>query len=1269
MGMEVRRDPDLEWLDHVKPTGLVVSPAVIKELQLVPEQQTQADTAELKEHLDLEGDGPALPDPWGFFAAILGWDAAQVAGAPGGPPVPEDLAHLVAEHDTLLRPDWAVRGFEADGPFQLLVQLLPPGTDPDRRGASEGWEATPHQRFERLLRESGLLLGLMLGDRELRLTFAPKGETSGWLAFPLREMATVAGRTMLAGLKLLLGDFRLFNEPADRRLRAICAKSRDAQAAVSTRLAEQVLGALHELLRGMAAAEPELIQDLARNRPQLLYEGLLAVLMRLVFLLYAEDRELLPSAIDQRAKDLYDENYSVRGLYGRLVEDAALNPDTMDERHGGWGRLLALFRLIFHGHRSGFVTARRGKLFDPEVFPFLEGRSDPAEPPRVMRLTDGCLHRILEGLMTIEEPATRTRERLSYRTLDVEQIGSVYEIVMGFTVELAQGRVLAIRAGKHNRTPVFADLDVMAALKPADRTKYLKEACDRGTVGTGVSRGLGSAKTPEDIAAALDSIVDKRGSPKGAPVGAGTPILQPTEERRRTGSHYTPRSLTEPIVRKALEPTLDRLGADATPDAILDLKVCDPAMGSGAFLVEACRQLAAALTRAWERHPGTRPPLAPDEDADLLARRMVAQRCLYGVDKNPMAVDLAQVSLWLATLARDHEFTFLDHALKCGDSLVGLSTEQIEAVHWQPDTNVTITEGIVRHALARIEAERNRIREAADDAGEAELRPLLRRAEQALTRPKAIGDAVIAAFFEGAKPKEREAARIRVLEPIEHNARDWYERVRDLTAGLPVRPFHWPLEFPEVFDRKNGGFDAIVGNPPFLGGTLITQGFGSGYLDFLKEIFPSTGDRADIVASFFQRSFALLRFGGSFGLLACNTIAQGDTRKASLELIVDKQGQIYDAVRRFKWPGQANVVVTSVHVAKGDWTGCRILNGTEVNHITPYLLSVGPDKDPFKLEINQKIAFEGMVPYTDGFIVDEEGVPESERTAVFPYYAGKNVNNLVSRDDFPRIAYFGDAREEEILKSFPHLALIIKERIIADRLTKATLQARTHPWWLYWRTRASLWEKIKSSDTILIRTRVSAHHAIELASGEIIPDTSVIAFPGLGHAAFASLQSRVHEVWARFFASSMKDDLRYTPSDCFETFPFPPDFATDSKLEAAGEACYRFRAELMVARDKGLTKTYNDFHDRRLQADPEIAELRRLHDAMDRAVLRAYGWHDLADTAAPVFLDETNEDEFAYQGRLFWPSTYRDEVLARLLALNKERHEEEVRRGVAKAKK
>ena len=150
-------------------------------------------------------------------------------------------------------------------------------------------------------------------------------------------------------------------------------------------------------------------------------------------------------------------------------------------------------------------------------------------------------------------------------------------------------------------------------------------------------------------------------------------VLQPSDERRRSGSHYTPRTLTEPIVETTFRPILERLGPNPTPEQILDLKVCDPAMGSGAFLVAVCRFLADLLVRAWHAHNLVPKDIPPDEDEILHARRIVAQRCLYGVDKNPMAVDLAKLSLWLATLAKDHPFTFLDHALKCGDSLVGLT--------------------------------------------------------------------------------------------------------------------------------------------------------------------------------------------------------------------------------------------------------------------------------------------------------------------------------------------------------------------------------------------------------------------------------------------------------------------------------------------------------------------------------------------------------------------------------------------------------------------
>jgi hypothetical protein len=224
----VNRDPDLEWLDLVKPRGLVLSATVVKERGLVPERQTGADSAAFAACLGGE-DEPAVPEPWRLFEDILGWDARFVAGAPGGPAVPDDLAFAVPEHDTTLHPDWAVQGFGEDAPWQLLVRLELTGVDPDRRGEADGWEASPHQRFERLLRETGVLVGVMLTDKELRLILAPRGETSGWLAFPVRSLATVAGRPMLAGLKLVLGRFRLLNAPSDQRLHALLKASRDAQ--------------------------------------------------------------------------------------------------------------------------------------------------------------------------------------------------------------------------------------------------------------------------------------------------------------------------------------------------------------------------------------------------------------------------------------------------------------------------------------------------------------------------------------------------------------------------------------------------------------------------------------------------------------------------------------------------------------------------------------------------------------------------------------------------------------------------------------------------------------------------------------------------------------------------------------------------------------------------------------------------------------------------------------------------------------------------------
>jgi hypothetical protein len=609
-------------------------------------------------------------------------------------------------------------------------------------------------------------------------------------------------------------------------------------------------------------------------------------MLRLIFLLYAEDRDLIPSRADAAARALYHRSYGIRGLHARLRHDVARNPDTMNERYGAWGQLLATFRLVHAGDGSGWIRSRGGNLFDPARFPFLQGQDSTTDPVTIPRISDGVVLRVLDQLLMLKG------ERLSYRTLDVEQIGSVYETVMGFEVQPAPGPALAIRAGKNNRTPVFVDLAVLVKLKGKDRVKGLKEDYSRTQLSVAYTRAVEAAGSTAAMAEALRPIVDERGSPGRAIAPAGTPILQPTDERRRTGSHYTPRSLTEPIVRHALEPAFERIGAAATPDAVLALKVCDPAMGSGAFLVEACRQLATRLIAAWAWYPDLRPAIPADEDEDLLARRLVAQRCLYGVDRNPLATDLARLSLWLATLARDHEFTFLDHALKSGDSLVGLTARQIGRMSWKDgQSDFSPFDGFLRERVAEAVAARIEIQTAPDDIERLIQEQRHRHIEARLAEVRLIGDVVLAAFFSSDKPRARETARQNLGVLASGRPETYWSKFREIAAALaaephPVRPFHWQLEFPEVFAGEAGGFDAIVGNPPFAGKTTLINGHAPNYLPWLQTWHEGAHGNADLVAHFFRQAFGLLRPGGCLGLIATNTIGQGDTRDTGLAAIL-----------------------------------------------------------------------------------------------------------------------------------------------------------------------------------------------------------------------------------------------------------------------------------------------------------------------------------------------------------------------------------------------
>ena len=1250
-----------------------------------------------------------------LFSRVLGWRDHQVAGRPDGPPMPHGLSIAIEEADTVLEPHWAV--IDPGGCTTLLVRIEERGVSPDERRALGGWEATPHHKFERLLRDTGIGAGILVTDNQLRLIYAPKGETSGWLSFPLRALATVAGRPMLGGLKLALSAFRLHNDTPDRRLPGLLKQSRDAQAEVSENLSKQVLGALHLLLRGLYAADEARIAHLAANRPDHVYGGLLTVLLRLLFLLYAEDRGLIPSATDEEARRLYEQGYGVRALHVKLTADAARYPDTMEERRGAWARLLVLFRLVHAGGGSGFIIGRGGELFDPAVYPFLLGQDAPDDTPAPTPVPDGCILGVLDKLLVLNG------ERLSYRTLDVEQIGSVYETVMGFTVETMPGPALALRGGKNDKLPVFVDLENLAALKGAERQKRLKDHYDV-KLPDRVAKAVVAAATFAELEAALRPRVDERASPGAMLARFGTPLLQPTDERRGTGSHYTPRALTEPIVRHALEPAFERLGTDAPPDAVLAMKVCDPAMGSGAFLVEACRQLAARLVKAWDRWPASRPTIPPDEDVDLHARRLVAQRCLYGVDKNPRAVELAKLSLWLATLARDHEFTFLDHALKCGDSLVGLDAKQIAAMHW--DTSkpcLPLFRQFVADRVQEALKARAEIQSAPDDTMRVILEQKHKFVEGRVDSIRTLGDAVLSAFFghekrEGRKkkapdeaPKTRDEKRAEIESWVASigNVKwdDLHAAAESLRSGTrPLSPFHWTIEFPEVFSRKSPGFDAIVGNPPFAGKNTTIASNRASYLPWLQTLHEGAHGNADLVAHFFRRAFGLLRDGARFGLIATNTIGQGDTRETGLAAILEGGGSIARTTRRLKWPGEAAVVVSVVHVAKGAVIS-PILDSRQVCRISAYLVEGYLDRAPARLAANVRRAFQGSTILGTGFLFDDDGWAQGKCLSIaqmhelllrdptnaeriFPFLSGEDLNSMpsfkakrfvVDFADFPlrREPQLGpwsgltEKEREQAIKrgivstdfpwptasDWPELIEALEPFIRGKRGAYSTT-----PWWQFERRRGEMYDTIRSLSRVLTTALVSGHLSFQMSPANVVYSNKVICFSFENFGPFTVLQGRCHEIWARSFTSTMKDDLSYAPSDCFVNFPLPDSFETSPALEAAGQAYHDHRAALMIARNEGLTKTYNRFHDADERSD-DIVRLRELHAEMDRAVLRAYGWDDLADRAEPIFLDETNEYDHTYQGRLFWPSALRDEVLARLLALNAERHAEEVRLGLA----
>ena len=768
-------------------------------------------------------------------------------------------------------------------------------------------------------------------------------------------------------------------------------------------------------------------------------------------------------------------------------------------------------------------------------------------------------------------------------------------------------------------------------------------------------------------------------------------MLQPNEERRRSGSHYTPRELTEPIVRTMLwRPSSNgyrgedgRAPTPARADPRASRSATRP-WAPAAFLVETCRQLGDALVEAWHAHDAL-PTIPPDENEVIFARRLVAQRCLYGVDKNSMAVDLAKVSLWLVTLARDHPLTFLAHALRHGDSLVGLTRGQIEAFHWNPG-KPRPGEGFetmrVRERTAEIARLRQLIRDADDTVPDSELRQLWEQAQPELDNVRLLGDLALAAFFTGSRPREREELRNQFADEVVNGTADHHRgRLEEWrSTERPLVPFHWQIEFPEVFDRANPGFDAIIGNPPFAGKNTVAAGNTRGYPDWLKETHEGSHGNADLVAHFFRRAFSLLRGGGTFGLIATNTIAQGDTRATGLRWSAPTAARSTRPTHARNGPDKQRSSSASRTSSK---VGTRAPKTRRYGRRDDHGVPVPPGQPrrprPAHRERRKKLPRQHRSRH--GLHVRRHRhqrrrhTPRQDATSdparplqpevILPYIGGKEINTSPTHAHHRYVINFGERSEQECRQRWPELMAIVEEKGKPERM-KVNREVRRERWWQFGDRQPALYRAIAGLERVLAISRVGQQAAIAFLPNGMVYADRLIVFPLTTHAAFCALQCRPHEIWARFFGSSMKDDLLYTPSDVFETFSFPKGWETHSALEAAGRVYYDFRAALMVRNDEGLTEIYNRFHDPN-ETDPEIQKLRELHAAIDRAVLDAYGWGDVP-TGCGFLLDyEIGEEEGRSRRRrpyrYRWPDDVRDEVLARLLELNAERAKEESRSG------
>ncbi|MEQ8853605.1 DNA methyltransferase [Gimesia sp.] len=1200
-----------------------------------------------------------------------------------GQEIPQTLKAEIEEPQNreTLRPNMVL--MDPDGKkARLLIQTYPLRQKLTRVVEGKSWKVSPDTRMTQLLRDTGVTLGLVTNGDQWMLVYAPKGETSGYTSWYstiwLEEQKT------LAAFRNLLGLHRFFGVSDEETLDALLAESAEDQQEVTDQLGYQVRKAVEVLVQSLDKADQDYDGKLLDGVPEkVLYEASLTVMMKLVFLFCAEERELL-----LLGDEIYDLNYAVSTLREQLRTTADNHgEEILESRKDAWSRLLTTFRAVYSGvqHERMKLPPYGGNLFNPDRFPFLEGREPKTSwqdtPSQPLPINNRTVLHLLEALQVLQVrlPGGGPAEprKLSFSALDIEQIGHVYEGLLDHTAIRATEPVLGLTGTRVNEPEIpLSKLEELAEKDEKELHKFLKKETGRSTVTT-IKKMLGAEiddqtasrfrtachgneelwKRIEQFAGLVRT--DTYGYP--AVIVEGSVYVTAGTDRRSSGTHYTPKSLTEPIVQYTLEPLVYEGPSEGKPRTewrlktaaeLLELKICDMACGSGAFLVQACRYLSERLLEAWgtveEKIDGTpkitplgeiskggpMEQIIPSDAAERLtyARRIIAQRCLYGVDANPLAAEMAKLSLWLLTLAKDKPFEFLDHSIRCGDSLVGIhNLDQLKYFNLKPNnSNAPLFIGPLDQAVN--EAIELRLKLEAlpsNTVEEIETQEiLLSETEEKLHHIRNIANLLVGAILNQSTDREERRSLADLASIASRYLQDdEIDELDNLTRNVCKNRlmFHWPLEFPEVLISR-GGFDGFLGNPPYQGGTVATTALGGDYTAFISTRFQPWHGKADLVGAFLRNMPLLMKSEGTIGIVTTASLIRGETLESSLIPLVSGGSVIYRAVTPFSWPGEAKVTAVCVWLNKSRWEGSYVLDSDCVE-------TIGPDLEPGYLGVPVPLATSQkgylgikLSPHNVSLkLEDMHSLPHECQCALLPAIGGQELYRNVNWSVGP-FAFAPELVTDNVLSQF--------RKATNDEIAKEQLKHSAPA--------KALTSLLHESDLVLACAETTHVQLafVEVPNSGVLLKHSVIVFPKSDWWSFAVLQSCFHVEWSWKYGIRRKQDLRYSPKRCSYTFPWPLEINTDAKI--IGKTYHLKRQSIMESNNLGLTQLYNRFHDPEDRSE-DIRCLRELHVRMDQCVAQAYGWLDL---------DLSYDFRKNAKVRYTIENKTRREILNRLLKLN-----------------